>query len=137
MSEMLPDKYGEWRPIPSQPGWWASSRGFVKRARGPSLRRPDLILPETLPTRGYIRAACYVMNITQTDGITKTHSVARLVCEAFHGPPPDGEQWARHKNGNSFDNAADNLFWRHKRSGLPRPKRGRERTKIRRIPHDE
>jgi len=36
--------------------------------------------------------------------------VHRLVCEAFHGPPPDGAQ-ARHLDGDPRNNHADNLKW--------------------------
>jgi len=36
--------------------------------------------------------------------------VHTLVCEAFHGPRPDGHQ-ASHRNGISGDNRADNLRW--------------------------
>jgi Trp operon repressor len=37
-------------------------------------------------------------------------SVHVLVCEAFHGPRPEG-MVVRHRNGNNQDNRADNLCW--------------------------
>lgn len=37
--------------------------------------------------------------------------VHRLVCEAFHGPAPEDKPFALHKNGDSLDNRADNLYW--------------------------
>jgi hypothetical protein len=40
----------------------------------------------------------------------KHKSVHQLVCEAFHGPRPEGYD-CRHLNNDSFDNCADNLRW--------------------------
>lgn len=37
--------------------------------------------------------------------------VHRLVCEAFHGPAPEGKPMALHRNGNPLDNRAENLYW--------------------------
>ena len=40
----------------------------------------------------------------------KLCSVHRLVCEAFHGPPPTNKE-VNHKNGIKFDNDESNLEW--------------------------
>lgn len=37
--------------------------------------------------------------------------VHRLVCRAFHGEPPEDKPFALHRNGDSLDNRADNLYW--------------------------
>lgn len=37
--------------------------------------------------------------------------IHRLVCRAFHGEPPEGKPFALHRNGDSLDNRADNLYW--------------------------
>ncbi len=37
--------------------------------------------------------------------------VHRLVCEAFHGCPPQTDSWALHKNGNEQDNRKENIYW--------------------------
>lgn len=37
--------------------------------------------------------------------------VHRLVCEAFHGPAPEGRENALHNNGVPWDNRAVNLRW--------------------------
>jgi hypothetical protein len=42
--------------------------------------------------------------------VVTTQYVHRLVCEAFHGPPPFGLQ-CRHLNGKRADNRPDNLTW--------------------------
>lgn len=133
--KMLPDRYGTWKPIPSQPGWWASSLGYVKREAGPSVRRPDLRVPETAPTRGYPRVTSFVINIKQPNGSVKTRAVGRLICEAFHGACPSEEHWAMHLDGNPYNNAADNLAWRH-RSERKHLRQKRMKRTIVRIPND-
>lgn len=37
--------------------------------------------------------------------------INRLVCEAFHGPPPFKDADALHKNGDNLDNTPGNLYW--------------------------
>jgi hypothetical protein len=45
------------------------------------------------------------------DGIHTTLAVARVVCAAFHGPPPDAKSQVNHKNGVRSDDRAENLEW--------------------------
>src|SRR3546814_8935831 len=45
------------------------------------------------------------------EGQRKNFEVHRLVCEAFHGPAPDGQQ-AAHKDGVRTNCYASNLRWR-------------------------
>jgi hypothetical protein len=35
----------------------------------------------------------------------------RLICEAFHGPAPEGMRLVRHLDGDKPNNRADNLAW--------------------------
>ena len=44
------------------------------------------------------------------NGIVKTLHVAHLVCEAFHGPRPEGYQ-CMHLDGDCANDRADNLAW--------------------------
>ena len=44
------------------------------------------------------------------DGELRYARVARLVCEAFHGPAPEGHE-ARHLDGSRTNDAASNLAW--------------------------
>lgn len=44
------------------------------------------------------------------DGELRYARVARLVCEAFHGPAPEGHE-ARHLDGSRTNDAASNLTW--------------------------
>jgi hypothetical protein len=41
----------------------------------------------------------------------KTVRVHRLVCEAFHGPPPSPAHLVAHRDGNRQNNRAGNLRW--------------------------
>lgn len=79
------------------------------------------------------------------DGIRQHFYVHRLVCEAFHGPPPLGHE-VDHKNEVKHDNRARNLEWvtsgeNKRRAGIrPPTKYGTDNpnakltpTKVRRI----
>lgn len=50
----------------------------------------------------------------------KTLKVARLVCEAFNGPPSPG-QLAMHEDENSRNNKPDNLRWGTQKENLNYP----------------
>jgi hypothetical protein len=45
------------------------------------------------------------------EGRSRVFRVNRLVCEAFHGPPPSPKHQARHLDGDRLNNAAWNLAW--------------------------
>lgn len=72
---------------------------------GPS-GRPLKLSPGT---GGYLR-----VSYRHDDGRKTTATVHVLVCEAFHGPRPNG-MVARHRNGNKLDNRPANVCW-----GTPR-----------------
>lgn len=52
-----------------------------------------------------------IANISSGKGKMKNALVHRLVCEAFHGPPPSPTSEANHKDLNKHNNRADNLEW--------------------------
>ena len=90
----------EWNQIPSLPGRWASSCGKISHH--------NRILAQHIhdPKRfRYFRVQVWV------DGKSVWRRVNRLVCEAFHGAPPEEGMHARHLNGDSFDNRRENLAW--------------------------
>lgn len=93
------------------------------------------MVPETAPTRGYPRPTNYVINVARPDGRMATYGVGRLVCEAFHGPAPDAEHWARHIDRNPYNNEESNLVWQHKRVGMAKGANNRPRQVVR-IPND-
>jgi hypothetical protein len=51
----------------------------------------------------------------------RTHKVARLVCEAFNGAPPDKRSVCMHVDENSRNNAPANLRWGSQRENLNAP----------------
>lgn len=84
------------RPVPSYPHLSATSEGEIIGVRG-------------RPLSPRIRGKYLSIN-TNVSGKHITVSVHRLVCEAFHGPCPAGQETA-HNNGVKTDNRADNLRW--------------------------
>lgn len=88
----------EWKEIPGFPGYFISSFGRVKTHRG--LRK--------IPTNkdGYP-----VITLTKP-GIRKTFRISRLVCAAFHGPPPFEGALVLHFPDDTRTNChKDNLKW--------------------------
>lgn len=88
----------ERRPWPSNPRVQAGSDGSVV---GPSGR----VLRPSFNTHGYLSVSVRV------GGVWKTRPVHSIVCEAFHGPRPDGMEVA-HGNGDKADCSSANLSWK-------------------------
>ena len=84
----------EWRPTRFD-GYWVSSLGRV-RGRNKTILKPYVTVP------GYAVVHC---------GKGNPRGVHVLVCEAWHGTPPNAGMHAAHHNGNSLDNRPDNLRW--------------------------
>lgn len=51
----------------------------------------------------------------------KTYKVARVVCAAFHGPPPFEDAVAMHMDENSRNNKPGNLEWGTQKQNLNAP----------------
>lgn len=108
-----------WRPIPSLPKRLASSWGRV------------MVIPyEGTMARGIKRvyggAPTYGVwepkqrrFILQIDG--KTYKIARLICEAFHGPAPEEKPVCMHLDENSRNNRPENLRWGTQKENLNAP----------------
>lgn len=86
------------RPIPSAPGYFATSRGEVIGKRG-------FYLKPAISPNGYLH-----FRMSRPGYLPVTRSVHVAVCEAFHGPCPDGMEVA-HGNGIKTDNRPSNLRW--------------------------
>lgn len=98
----------EWRVIADFPRYRVSSLGHVQRfkpdAHGHRVTGKDL-KPCTAKGKAYqFVTLCH-------DGVKKQMRVNRLVCEAFHGPPPTPAHHAAHNDGDSSNNRAGNLRW--------------------------
>lgn len=101
-----------WKSVVGYEGLYeVSSEGRVKSlerevaTKGGFTRMiPNLILrPSPMPT-GYVAVNLY------RGGYRETKLIHRLVCEAFHGEPPEGFE-VRHLNGVPYDNRSDNVIW--------------------------
>jgi len=85
----------EWRPIPSCPGYKASSLG---RIWSPHL---GVMTPRMSGTY-------WALSIRGRTAGPRSANVHSLVAEAFYGPRPDGLE-VRHLNGVATDNRPENL----------------------------
>lgn len=52
----------------------------------------------------------------------KNYKIHRLVCEAFHGPHPEGKPIVLHLNEDATDNRPENLRWGTQKENLNMPK---------------
>jgi hypothetical protein len=112
-----------WMPIPSAPGFEASSFGRIRAVmkRGPSpagfIFKRQIKLYSGIPYE-YLRLPI--------NGKRKEVRVHRLICDAFHGAPPIDKPHAAHGNGNSLDNLPGNLRWTNPQGNIDdREKHGR------------
>lgn len=96
----------EWRYVPGYEGVYSvSSRGRVRRDAGGPGATAGRILKPTPDKDGYLKTAL------SAGGVSRDVRVSRLVCEAFHGPAPEGKPFVLHGNGDNTDNTPGNLRW--------------------------
>lgn len=69
-------------------------------------KRHARYVSQTESKYGYMR-----VNLRRRDGTEKNYAVHRLVCQAYHGPPPDAKSQVNHKDLNKLNNSASNLEW--------------------------
>ena len=106
----LPVVYGiEFRHCPSWPGYIAGTDGSVwtcyPRNRNATSRK-WVRLKEHKKYNGYI-----TVNVRNpATGKVRIRTLAPMVCEAFHGPRPDGLDCC-HNDSVTTNNAPDNLRW--------------------------
>jgi hypothetical protein len=107
-----------WRLVPSVPGLLASSEGRLMIApyMG-TLHRGGVQQFGGEPTWGQWDGSRFVYSRRGY----KTQKVARLVCEAFNGPPQDG-QVCMHLDENARNNKPSNLAWGTQKENLNMPK---------------
>ena len=106
-----------WRDVPSVPGLQASTRGRL-RVIGYLHRMPNgsVIRRDSAPGFGQWDGKRFIYRLRG-----KTYKVARLVCEAFHGPAPDSRHVCMHLDENSRNNAPKNLRWGTQKENLNCP----------------
>lgn len=114
----------EWRPVVGWEGLYeVSSEGRVRslgrvvtatgRGRGAFRRIPPRLLRPWIASHGYFMVC---LGGRKCKG-GKHELVHRLVCQAFHGPSPDGHEVC-HGTGGKLDNSVDNLSWGSKSKNL-------------------
>lgn len=116
MSDQAPE---QWRAIPSLPDYIASSHGRVMRLPWGGRMPYGGIKPYGgTPTFGTWSPTDNRF-IIQYRG--KTYKIARLICEAFHGPAPLGKPVCMHLDENSRNNRPENLAWGSQKENLNAP----------------
>ena len=90
----------EWTPVPGYEGLYEiSAQGQVR-----GLKRGTIL--RAFPDRdGYFRVRL------SKNGVVTNLMSHRLVCEAFHGPAPEGKPWALHGPLGNQVNTPENLRW--------------------------
>lgn len=89
----------EYKEHPAYAGYFAGRDGSV-------IGRAGHVLKPNANGKGYVQ-----MVMCLPGNKRKTVTVHRLVCETFHGPRPSQGHVVAHADGNSLNNAADNLRW--------------------------
>ena len=98
-----------WVEVPGFSGTYSvSSLGRLRREAGRTSNGrnwAEKILQPRVNREGYHRYTLY------RDGKPHYRVVHRLVCEAFHGPPPPGKSLALHRDDDRNNNSPGNLYW--------------------------
>lgn len=101
-----------WKPAPGYEGFYeVSSEGNVRsveRQIRKTTGKVNTYRGRDIKTR--LRTG-YPSFVAATGADKKDVTVHRLVCEAFHGPAPEGKPLACHANGVKTDNRSENLYW--------------------------
>lgn len=94
----------EWRTLGWAPNYEFSSLGRVRRTKAAPGTYAGKIMSQSM-ANGYKQ-----LNLS-LPGKVATKKVHRLVCEAFHGPPPTIFHQTAHKDGDRTNNCSTNLRW--------------------------
>lgn len=118
------DDQEEWRAVPGHALLEASSWGRVrsKPYKAPTPNGGERTC-QVAPTYGVTSRARSTANHTRKLLIfrRKSYKVARLVCLAFHGEPPEGRRLVLHEDENSANNRPGNLSWGTQKENLNAP----------------
>ena len=100
-----------WRiPIPGLSRYWVRRDGEIESG---------WYTPARVLVGGFDRDGYRKFTLVGDDGRPRTVRRSRVMCEAFHGPPPGPARlWiAHHRDRNPDNDVPENLCWR--RRGLP------------------
>jgi len=95
----------EWRQVGWAPEYAVSEFGRIMRLVTTPGTRACKVLKPYVTEKGYSRC------VLRIGGASITVRIHRLVCEAFHGPAPEGCTVVRHLDGDPQNNRASNLAW--------------------------
>lgn len=97
----------EWRVIADAIDYEVSSAGRLRR------RTPGHLTYAGKEQPGYRRRDGYLWAMLRLSGGSRvTRAIHRIVCAAFHGPPPFVGAQVAHLDGTRTNNAARNLRWK-------------------------
>lgn len=109
-----------WREVPSQPQYLVSTEGriMVKPYRGAMPHGGER------PYGGEPHFGVWNKQDARFIIVYKgrTYKVARLICEAFHGPPPRDKPVCMHLDENAANNRPENLAWGSQKENLNAPR---------------
>jgi len=118
-----------WKQVPSVPEISASSWGRVLIAPAQAkMPHGGLRWYYPKPTYGYEektatgRPGVGKRKILRVGRLKRTFKIARLVCEAFHGPPPHEKLVTIHIDEDPTNNTPENLRWGTQKENLNMPK---------------
>lgn len=103
------DPEEEWRPVPGfEENYQVSNLGRIRsNPLGPGRNHDKGRVRKLNPAGGgYLSVV-----LTNRRGKRELVKVHRAVCEAFHGPAPEGKPLVLHSNGDKLDNRPENLRW--------------------------
>ena len=97
-----------WKEIPGFDGMYeVSDSGRVRSFRNGRWGRKD----EALILNPILKKGFHMVNLRRPDEKSANcYLIHRLVAEAFV-PNPNGYRYVKHKDGDTINNRADNLFW--------------------------
>lgn len=103
----------EWRPAPRWEGYYeVSTLGRVASVRRevPTRAGGRVTVPRTVLKHHITRKGHHIVSFWR-DRKKKNAIVHRIICEAFHGPAPEGKPWALHRDDDKDNNTPGNLYW--------------------------
>lgn len=106
-----------WRPVPSVPGLEASSEGMIRCVT--FIGKMPYGGNREYRGKAWLGAWSGTRYITHFRG--RNYKIARLVCEAFHGPAPKDKPNCLHKDENARNNRPTNLKWGTQEENLNAP----------------
>lgn len=114
-----------WLPVPSKPEIMASNLGRVLLPeRETQMPRGGMRKYIPKPTYGHVARSSKTARHTYKGIYNKFFGnlkVHRLVCEAFHGPPPEGKVYVLHLDEDAHNNKPENLRWGTQKENLNMP----------------